>query len=126
MNFHDALLASANDAEGPVFVRLRAGDTIVGYLYQIRWHGTLYYYQAGIDYRAVDGCGSPGLALLSAAVQDASARGLHRYELMAGDADYKRRLGNAQGRMAWLGIDRVGLASRARHAWWALRRGRRA
>ena len=103
-------------------MRLRAGNHVVGYVYNIVWRNRAYYYQAGIDYAGCGHLGSPGLLLLSHAVQGALAEGLDRYEFMAGDARYKRKLGTREGKMAWLSIDRIGWASRVRHVWWSMKR----
>lgn len=121
LRFHEALIADAGDGNGVQLLRLRAGDHAVGYVYNILWRDRVYYYQAGIDYAGCAAHGSPGLLLLSRAVEHAAASGFRRYEFMAGDADYKRKLATADGGMAWLWVDRIGWVARARRAWWLLR-----
>ena len=76
------------------------------------WCGTAYFYQAGIDYRRVGRTGSPGLLLVATAINEFLGNGFDRYELMAGQAEYKRSLAMAEGSMAWLSIDRVGWRAR--------------
>lgn len=122
LQFHDRLIGMSGDGMGIQLLRLRAGSHVVGYVYNIVWRNRAYYYQAGIDYAGCGHLGSPGLLLLSHAVQGALADGLDRYEFMAGDARYKRKLGTGEGKMAWLSIDRIGWASRARHVWWSMKR----
>lgn len=122
LQFHDRLIGMSSDDAGVQLVRLRAGNHVVGYVYNIVWRNRAYYYQAGIDYAGCGHLGSPGLLLLSHAVQGALAEGLDRYEFMAGDARYKRKLGTREGKMAWLSIDRIGWASRVRHVWWSMKR----
>ncbi|MEO6102109.1 MAG: GNAT family N-acetyltransferase, partial [Pseudoxanthomonas sp.] len=75
----------------------------------------------GIDYRRFGDFGSPGLLLLTRAVEHALANGMARFELMAGDSAYKRTLGMAESRMSWLSLDRIGWVSTMRRAWWRLR-----
>ena len=53
---------------------------------------------------------------MTEAVQHAIQQGQSRYELMAGDMDYKRVLAMAEGRMAWLSVDRLGLRTRVMDA----------
>lgn len=110
--FHHALIAASTAEAGVHLMRLEAGDTVVGYLYHLVWRGVAYFYQAGIDYRRIGGTGSPGLLLVSTAINEFLGNGYDRYELMAGDAEYKRSLAMAEGRMAWLSIDRIGWRAR--------------
>lgn len=121
-HFHEMLIADSTQDEGAQLIRLDAGGRPVGYVYNLVWRGVVYFYQAGIDYPNFGGCGSPGLLLLTRAIERAQADGHARFELMAGDADYKRTLGMAEGKMVWLSLDRVGWTSRLRRAWWSLTR----
>jgi CelD/BcsL family acetyltransferase involved in cellulose biosynthesis len=75
----------------------------------------VYFYQAGIDYARFAEYGSPGLLLLTRAVEHALAAGHSRFEFMAGDAAYKRKLSTAEGELIWLSLDRVGLGSQLRN-----------
>lgn len=117
LRFHDQLISDTSDGEGAQLVRLSAGDRVVGYVYTFVWQGVVYFYQAGIDYPRFGHCGSPGLLLLVETIQHAIAAGHDRFELMAGDSEYKRTLGMAEGKMAWLSLDRRGWRSRARNQW---------
>ena len=110
--FHHALIAASTQETGVHLMRLEAGGTVVGYLYHLVWRGIAYFYQAGINYRQIGGTGSPGLLLLSTAINEFAGLGFDRYELMAGNAEYKRSLAMAEGRMAWLSVDRVGWRAR--------------
>ncbi len=110
--FHRELIACSGEHDGVHLMRLQAGDLTVGYTYHLVWRGTACFYQAGIDYRRVGQSGSPGLLLLATAIDEFLGNGLDRYELMAGNVDYKRSLAMAEGRMAWLSVDRVGWRAR--------------
>lgn len=114
--FHRQLIADSEPGHGAQLLRFEAGGHVVGYLYHLISRGVVCFYQAGIDYPRIGDCGSPGLLLLTEAVQHAIQDGHRRYELMAGDMDYKRVLAMAEGRMAWLSVDRVGLRSRVMDA----------
>lgn len=125
MAFHQYLLTTCAAADSIHLMRLSAGDQVIGYVYNFVHRGIVYFYQAGIDYEQCEGYGSPGLLLLSRAVELASASGHDRFEFMAGDADYKRRLGTGEGELVWLSLDRAGVASQLRSAarWLRVRMG---
>lgn len=120
--FHESLIADSAEGEGAQLVRLDAGGQAIGYVYNLVWRGVVYFYQAGIDYPHFGDCGSPGLLLLTRVIERALGDGHARFELMAGDAEYKRTLGMAEGKMIWLSLDRIGWTSRLRRAWWSLTR----
>jgi CelD/BcsL family acetyltransferase involved in cellulose biosynthesis len=121
LRFHERLIAGSGAGEGAQLIRVDAGGHTVGYVYNLVWRGTLYFYQAGIDYRRFGSFGSPGLLLLTRAIEHALADGMDRFELMAGDSPYKRTLGMAESKMVWLSLDRNGWASTLRRAWWRLK-----
>lgn len=124
LHFHESLIADATigEGEGAQLVRLDAGGQVVGYVYNLVWRGVVYFYQAGIDYPRFGDFGSPGLLLLSRTIERTLEDGHARFELMAGDSEYKRKLGMAEGKMIWLSLDRIGWVSRLRRAWWSLAR----
>lgn len=120
LRFHERLIVESDAGDGAQLIRVNAGDQTVGYVYNLIWRDTSYFYQAGIDYKRFGDCGSPGLLLLTHAVEHALANGMARFELMAGDSAYKRTLGMAESKMVWLSLDRNGWASALRRAWWRL------
>ncbi len=120
LRFHERLIAQSGAGDGAQLIRVNAGDQTVGYVYNLVWRDTSYFYQAGIDYKRFGSCGSPGLLLLTRAVEYALANGIARFELMAGDSAYKRTLGMAENKMVWLSLDRNGWTSALRRAWWRL------
>lgn len=120
LGFHERLIAQSENGDGAQLIRVNAGDQTVGYVYNLVWRDISYFYQAGIDYKRFGSCGSPGLLLLTRAVEHALANGVARFELMAGDSAYKRTLGMAENKMVWLSLDRNGWASTLRRAWWRL------
>jgi CelD/BcsL family acetyltransferase involved in cellulose biosynthesis len=122
LRFHERLVLESNDGEGPQLIRLSAGEEVIGYVYNLVWRGTVYFYQAGIDYQRFGTYGSPGLLLLVHAIEQSLSDGHARFELMAGDAPYKHTLAMAQNKMVWLSLDRPGWASRLRRVWWSLKR----
>ena len=112
--FHEHLLATG--AGSVQLLCLSAGEQVVGYAYNVVHRGIVYFYQAGVDYPHCAGYGSPGLLLLTQAVEHAIAMGHERFEFMAGSADYKRKLGAGQGELLWLSLDRPSVGSQLRNA----------
>jgi CelD/BcsL family acetyltransferase involved in cellulose biosynthesis len=82
-------------------LHLRAGTATIGYHYNFIFGGRSYFYQSGYDYDLGDKL-SPGLMLHSFAIRHALEHGLVDYELMAGDVEYKRRLGTSMREMHWI------------------------
>ncbi|MET0654200.1 MAG: GNAT family N-acetyltransferase [Pseudoxanthomonas sp.] len=121
LRFHERLIAESDAGRGAQLIRVDAGGHTVGYVYNMAWRDTVYFYQAGIDYRRFGDFGSPGLLLLTHAVERALHDGMARFELMAGDSAYKRTLAMAENKMVWLSLDRNGWASSLRRAWWRLK-----
>lgn len=120
VRFHERLLGQSPPTAGGELMKLSAGDTPIGYAYNIVSKGTAHFYQSGIDYAAGGFHGSPGLLLLSRVIERHQEEGTTRFELMAGDSPYKRSLGAQAGTMAWASIDRIGFAARLRRVWWRL------
>lgn len=115
--FHRRLIGDRESGGRVQLLELAAGGRPLGYAYNFVWDGIVYFYQMGLDYAEAARHGSPGLLLLSRAVELAEAEGRTRFEFMAGDSRYKRALSNAARDMVWISIDRVGWVSRTRRAW---------
>ena len=109
-SFHDRLVERAF-ADGAIQVlRLTAGDTEVGYLYNFVHRGRVYNYQSGFDYEVNTTQNRPGLVSHTYAVGHNLERGHAMYEFMAGDSEYKESLGMDSRLMVW-GVVR-------RERWW--------
>ena len=103
VQFHTRLVRSRFGDGAIQLLVLRAGDRIVGYLYNFVDRGRVYNYQSGYNY---DLCakpsGRPGLVAHALAVEFNRAQGHLRYEFMAGDSQYKQALGIGSTEMVWL------------------------
>ena len=90
--FHNKLIDRCF-AEGLVqLARVRAGTTTLGLLYNFIYDGRVSFYQSGINYAAAERGDSIGL-LVHALLIDHNARQGHTiYDMLAGDAQYKRAL----------------------------------
>jgi CelD/BcsL family acetyltransferase involved in cellulose biosynthesis len=122
VEFH-AHLVRALFAEGSIqLLRLRAGNDIIGYLYNFVDRGRVYNYQSGFDYALCPKpYGRPGLVAHAQAVELNRRLGHLFYEFMAGDSQYKQALGVSSTDMVWL------VAQRTRLRFWledCLRRAR--
>lgn len=81
-------------------LRVTAGGSLVGVLYNLRHRGMASAYQSG--WAAVeDRQRKPGLACHHQAIRRALARGDRGYDFLAGEARYKTSLANATRDLAW-------------------------
>ena len=85
-------------------VRISAGPVIVGYLYTIAWRGHVYYYNSGFNYGLLEHSDSPGHLAHLLAAEHYLADGAHTYDFMAGDHDYKARLGTASQTLHFIDV----------------------
>ena len=103
--FHARLVAES--ARGSVqLLRLRAGDTVVGYLYNLVYRGHVYNYATGFDYSACPHQNRPGLVAHALAVEHNLRAGHAVYDFMAGDGEYKQALGTSSSSMCWFVVRR--------------------
>ena len=105
MRFHQDLIARAVPRGEASIVHLAAGNRAVCSLYEFRWRGTVLAYQSGVDMEAYANT-SPGLLAHTFAIDDARKAGFDRYDFLAGDARYKRSLGNDETPLIWLEVSR--------------------
>jgi hypothetical protein len=109
--FHLELIARCF-ADGLVqLARVEAGAVTLGLLYNFKYHGRVLFYQSGINCAAAERGDSIGL-LLHALVIDRNAQQGHAiYDMLAGDAQYKRTLAGLTMPLWWgeLQADRLRL-----------------
>ena len=106
VRFHHRLIERAY-ADGSIdLLCLRAGDAVVGYLYNFRFRGNVSAYQSGFDYAAgLDARQDhqkPGLTCHHLAIEHYLAVGLDKYDFLAGEDRYKTSLGNAAEPLFWV------------------------
>lgn len=122
--FHDRLL-QAGCARGEIqLVTVRAGDAVVGCLYNFVHLGHVYNYQSGFDYAVLGDTGNPGLVTHAMAIEACAQAGLAVYDFMAGDHRYKRELCTDVEELHWSVVQRrtpaleiENLLRRARAQW---------
>ncbi len=98
---HRQFLAEAVPQGLATILRVRAGDRAIGYLYLLFGRGWAHSYQSGFV-QETDNRLKPGLSAHAAAIAWAAGRGLAAYDLMAGEARYKRELATHSAPMFWL------------------------
>lgn len=99
--FHLALVARAMPRGEVEMLRLAAGATVLGYLYNLRRDGHVCAYQSGFAPAAADPHRKPGLVAHVLAIGQAAARGDRIYDFLAGEARYKRSLATASRELVW-------------------------
>jgi hypothetical protein len=114
-NFHRRLIRERFAAGEIQLLRVRAGERVVGYLYNFVYRGRVYNYQSGFDYGACERYNRPGLVSHHAAIEHNLQQGAHAYDLMAGDSQYKRSLGTQVGELQWVVLQRPQWQFRLEH-----------
>ena len=101
--FHQCLIRRG--VPGAVeLLRITAGGSAVGYLYNLVHAGRACAYQSGFDYPAAPAHGKPGLTCHHLAMEAHRARGGLSYDFLGGADRYKRSLANAERTLHWLSI----------------------
>ncbi len=121
--FH-ARLIEQRFAHGEIqLVRVRAGDTTVGCLYNLVHDDVVAFYQSGLAYES-DNKLKPGLVCHALAIAHAAERGHQTYDFLGGDTRYKRSLATDATELAWCTVRqtcmRFAVEDRARdllHRW---------
>lgn len=85
---------------GVELLRVGSDEVAVGFLYNFVIDGKVFVYQTGFSYEASSKW-SPGLLVHALAVEHYRQRGLREYDLMSGDALYKRTLSNGSRDLIW-------------------------
>jgi hypothetical protein len=101
--FHIELIDKHFDDGVIQLMRLRAGQVTIGVLYNFVHNGDVTVYQTGFNYSQVRSPNkeSPGLLTHVMAIEHNRALGYKRYDLLAGDSDYKRALSNKTVELWW-------------------------
>ncbi len=129
MEFHAALVARAWPEGTVELLRVRAGEEVIGYLYNFLWRGWVGYYTSGFVYPD-DNRLKPGLVAHWLAIERHLAAGDRVYDFMAGESRYKTSMAEPGPVLVDLVVEPDDLlarwADRARRLRDVLRRLRRA
>ena len=110
--FHEALRRTA--PEQIDLLQLYAGETLIGALYNFSDGRCSMNYQSGFLYEN-DNQLAPGFVTHVMAAQHFVDAGYDRYDFLAGDADYKKRLGEPGERLATYVLERPTLRAAVRN-----------
>ena len=100
--FHRALIARGMPRDEIDMLRISAGESTIGYLYNFRHRGRVLAYQSGFDYAIVEGPRKPGMTSHRMAIDMYAAEGVRAYDFLAGNDRYKRSLANSQTTLHWM------------------------
>ncbi|MEX2614868.1 MAG: GNAT family N-acetyltransferase [Alphaproteobacteria bacterium] len=118
--FHRRLIETGLPRGAVELLRVAAGDSVVGYLYNFRHRGTVHYYASGFAYEA-DNKARPGLVCHALAIEHHLAGGAARYDFMAGGGRYKESLGRPAPGIRTVTLQRPGLRARLGNALYGAR-----
>lgn len=105
--FHTKLIETAHPRGEVQLLKLQAGDSVLGYLYNFKWRGRILNYQSGFAYDTVSKHARPGLVAHALAVAVAAQRGEMIYDFMAGANRTKESLANRRYQLDWIVLRRA-------------------
>ena len=100
LRFHQRLVEALFGTGEVDLLRLDAGETPIGYLYNFLQHGKVYFFQSGFRYEN-DSKMKPGLVTHALAIQRYIEDGLQEYDFLAGDSQYKRSFAKQARMLDW-------------------------
>lgn len=104
--FHETLIRQCFSGGRILLFQVLTGSEVVGSLHCLLDRGWVRFYQSGFNY-SLDSKNSPGLLTLYLAIRHCLERPeLVAFDMMAGDAQYKRSLATAEERLWWVVIRR--------------------
>ena len=112
--FHDTFIRRALPLGNAQLLRVSAGDTTIGVLYNLVANGRVNFYQSGLSVEQ-DGHLKPGMVAHHLAIQHCLERGLDEYDFLSsppGAGRYKQSLSSDSRRLAQLNLTRPGWRSR--------------
>jgi CelD/BcsL family acetyltransferase involved in cellulose biosynthesis len=106
LDFHRELIR-ARYASGEIqLIGVRAGELLLGVLYNFVHRGRVYSYQSGFDFTLGPKQYKPGLLAHTMAIEHNARLGHDYYDFMAGDSQYKRSLGTRSDTLQWVVFQR--------------------
>lgn len=100
VDFHERLIRRLWQHQAVDMICVSGGSEVIGHLYNFTSNGKVYVFQTGFAYGS-DTRLSPGLLTHSLAIEQYRQRGFLEYDLLAGDASYKRALAKSYRTLHW-------------------------
>ena len=94
VNHHQTLISKYSSSIR--IAKLSAGEKVLGFQYYFNDTNKVYFYCAGLETHDIHKHVKPGLMLHIIAMFEFSKLGVHEYDFMGGEANYKRRLSNKE------------------------------
>ncbi|HYF07493.1 MAG TPA: GNAT family N-acetyltransferase [Acetobacteraceae bacterium] len=102
--FHEALIKRALPRGEVDLLRITAGASVIGLLYNFRLGGWVHAYQSGFDLSEGTPHAKPGLVSHCLAIERGVRNGERCYDFLGGDAQYKRTLASCSRGLHWLDL----------------------
>ncbi len=100
-DFHRRLISTRFDQGVTDLLRVRNGDMVLGYLYNLRWRHVVSAYQSGFHFED-HAQARPGLVAHVLAMELYRNEGMATYRFLAGQARYKTSLASDRDELLWL------------------------
>lgn len=110
-SFHRDLIERLLPKGEAILARLDGPNRPLALLYGFVCGGTFYFYQSGVSHDGHGRVKSPGVAAHLALMRALSQQGIHTYDFLAGESEYKRRLATSTSVLLELHATRVRLAN---------------
>lgn len=110
-DFHRALIARAWPLREVDLLAVRAGETPIGYLYNFLWNGVAHNYATGFT-TIGEARIKAGMTCHVLCAEHYARAGFRLYDLMAGEARFKRSIGAEHATLYWLRAQRPRLKLR--------------
>jgi CelD/BcsL family acetyltransferase involved in cellulose biosynthesis len=111
--FHRRLIERCFAAGGVQMIEARAGERVIGYLYNFRHGRRIYAYQSGFD--DADPRERPGYVTHALAIRHAFEQGMQIYDFMAGRNRLKESFATSRTAMLWQVVQQPRLRFRLEH-----------
>jgi CelD/BcsL family acetyltransferase involved in cellulose biosynthesis len=105
VDFHRRVIRALFPDGGVEVLRVGSAEQAVGFLYNFRAGGKVRVFQTGFAYEP-SSTWSPGMLTHALAIEHYREQGLREYDLLAGDALYKRTLCNGERPLCWTTVYR--------------------
>jgi len=107
-DFHRRLISTTFSEGVTDLLRVQSGETVLGYLYNLRWRDVVYAYQSGFQFEQAPDA-RPGLVCHVLAMGLYREEGMATYRFLAGDARYKNSLATGTDELFWIKSHHSGL-----------------
>lgn len=105
LDFHRELIRKRMEWQEIQLLRIRAGSTTIGCLYNFVFQNRVLFYQSGFHYETERRL-SPGYTCLVEAIQYNAAQGYACFDFLASDDYYKSRLSTGENHLLWIKIQK--------------------